>query len=156
MTKEVEYVNWKIICTPDWLLVFGQKKLTCRMGANDRFSNRFGCKGGKPNGEPENPPTAGSVAWLSSIYACCQDGMAGTSPMGRCDDDMRGHNPVTWCRNNPCLSKPYLDFINNITWKVWLMQYMNVVVPVNGNRKVVSLCHKRGKCNICQVLSHTN
>lgn len=31
--------------------------------ANERFSNRFGCKGDKPNGEPENP-TAGSVAWL--------------------------------------------------------------------------------------------
>jgi hypothetical protein len=46
----------------------GQKKLTCRMGAgaNDRLSIRFGCKGNRPKGEPENPPTAGSPAWLKA------------------------------------------------------------------------------------------
>jgi hypothetical protein len=39
-----------------WMLnlLIGQKKLTCRIGAKEWFSNRFGCKD-SPNGEPEYP-----------------------------------------------------------------------------------------------------
>jgi hypothetical protein len=67
----------------------GQKKFTCRIGASEWFSNRLGCND-SPNGEPENP---GSDDWLSTMYACCQDGMAGTSPMGR-SDGTSGQKPA--------------------------------------------------------------
>jgi hypothetical protein len=75
----------------------GQKKFTCRIGASEWFSNRLGCND-SPNGEPENP---GNDDWLSTMYACCQDGMAGTSPMGR-SDGTSGQKPAT--ENKPRLS----------------------------------------------------
>lgn len=78
----------------------------CRIGAKEWFSNRFGCKD-SPNGEPEYPA---NEPCLSTIQACGQDGMAGTSPMGR-SDDTRGHRPATRCTMKPSLSNTPSDSV---------------------------------------------
>jgi hypothetical protein len=63
--------NWRYaqrkICMNAQSVLIGQKKLTCRIGAKEWFSNRFGCKD-SPNGEPEYPANEPWLKYTKDIY----------------------------------------------------------------------------------------